>query len=113
MKAKFCTYLEIDLNGMPTKELAELKKEIEAVLELRYSNQPRGLLEVFNNSNGVDTRIVSGIEWLLKKKASDITIAEVMDITKTRLLTIPNLGRKAVERIDEIVNELGYGRLAG
>jgi hypothetical protein len=111
-KVKFSTYMEVDLGGMTTDELMNLKRQVEIHLEGRLNPKNITLDVVLESDNNCHTRIGYAIKKLLNKPADQIMLSEIPEkIDLDRLKDFRNFGEKSIETLNQILIKNGISAI--
>lgn len=103
MIVKVSAYMEMDLLGMSTHELIEIKSKIEATLHGRQSTDNPTIMVALKN-----VRALNALEWLLKKGRHEITVNDVCNIKLKEFSDVPHVGKKAIEAVNDMLLMYGY-----
>lgn len=106
MKAKFTTYMDIDLPGMETMELANLRDEINRIIHGRQTTDNPPIAKVLR-----DTRAMNAFETIFQKHPNFITVKDVAGLTLERLEKERNIGKKSVSSINDLLVTYGHSPL--
>lgn len=105
MKAKFSTYLDLDLPGMETEELLLLIREAEDIIASRQSSE-----KPISSLIG-DKKIIERLEGFFGKRANRIFPREVACMTKAQFLDARGISVRYLATLNKILLKQGYESL--
>lgn len=102
MKAKFTTYLELDLQGMEPVELNKLAKEVnERLSEVRKANDAR-VFDVFTNVRA--ERIINEYAEKYLPAFGGVMLSDIAG----QQISLVTGGRKTIEEINKVLITNGF-----